>query len=226
MIQERLVSINNQLVQYYKEKLVERRDGPVYLLLHKLGLSDLTIRDYQLGYAPDDLSGFISFAEKNGISVEELLEAGQLKKEDQLKLLFSDRIMIPILDANDDPVGFCGRRIDKNESPVYLCKVPEDSRLIGLHIAKETKKDYLILCDGLIDPMLFYEKGYVNAVGYYNFGEKQAETIGKYAKRVIVVPDHDSYGKNLGSKVCKLLHAVGVQADCKEDYLITNAEES
>ena len=69
MTQEKLISINHQLVQYYIDCLGERRDEPAYLLLHELGLSDRTIHGYALGYAPDDLRSFISFAEKNGITV-------------------------------------------------------------------------------------------------------------------------------------------------------------
>lgn len=218
MTQDRLVFIYNSLVQYYRESLVERRDGQTYLLLHELGLSDRTIRDFALGYAPDDIRSFISFAEKTGISVGELLETRKLEnEEDQLMLIFSGRIMIPVFDANDDPVGFIGRRIDKNNGPVYFCQVPADMRLIGLHIAKETKKDYLILCEGIMDPMLFYEKGYDNVVGYsFDFNERRAETIKMITKRAIIVPGHDDFGKKLGQRVCELLRSAGVQSEFRD----------
>ena len=214
MTQERLYEINAKVTEYYVKNLTERKSELAYLSLLKAGLTDRTIGKFDIGYSSRSVRDLIDYAAAHDISISELCEAGLLINQgEQLRLVFDDRVMIPIRDENGNVVSFCGRMIEKGPEVQYLFLPFAKNSLFAINVAKNTQEDHLILCEEFLDTLLLYERGKNNAVGYFsNFGEAQARAIGRYTRQVKICADRDSFDKELAEKVCSELIKVGVKA--------------
>ena len=68
---------------------------------------------------------------------------------------FWNRVIFPIMDVNNRVIGF-GGRVMGDGKPKYL-NSPETTifdksrNLYGLNVARTTRKNYLILCEGYMD---------------------------------------------------------------------------
>ena len=99
---------------------------------------------------------------------------------------FWNRVIFPIMDVNNRVIGF-GGRVMGDGKPKYLnspeTKIFDKSRnLYGLNIARTTRKNYLILCEGYMDVISMHQAGFTNAVASLGNGAyfrtcKSAETI-------------------------------------------------
>ena len=84
----------------------------------------------------------------------------------RLQDFFRGRILFPIFDAQGDPVGFGGRRLDGGDGPKYLNSgadaVYDKSRVLyGLNWAKAdvVNAGEVIVCEGYTDVIGFHEVG-------------------------------------------------------------------
>lgn len=76
------------------------------------GLSDTTIKEFRLGFAPNDWNALGTFLKNCGFSENETIEAGlAVRRNDGSGAYdrFRSRIMFPIFDLNGQIVGFTGR---------------------------------------------------------------------------------------------------------------------
>ncbi len=81
---------------------------------------------------------------------------------------FWNRVIFPIMDVNNRVIGF-GGRVMGDGKPKYLnspeTKIFDKSRnLYGLNVARTTRKNYLILCEGYMDVISMHQAGFTNAV--------------------------------------------------------------
>jgi hypothetical protein len=85
-------------------------------LIKQRELSKETILKFRLGYAPDDWTALSSFLRKKGYTPAELSKAGlaNIGGRSGLYDLFRGRVMFPVLDAQDRPVGFSGRVLQES----------------------------------------------------------------------------------------------------------------
>ncbi|MFD7954369.1 toprim domain-containing protein [Streptomyces ardesiacus] len=119
---ERLIDANRAAAQIFAERL---RSDPNAELSRTYLTGDRQLpaevqQEWGLGYAPSDRSAgrwdlLTRELMAQGFSEDELLHAGlaTTSKRGTLIDAFSDRIMFPIHDENQDIVGFSGRRVDR-----------------------------------------------------------------------------------------------------------------
>lgn len=135
---------------------------PAREYLNKRGLTNQTIHDWRIGYAP-----------RKRVLTDLLLERGFTLEEIQLAGkpdMFYDRIMFPIIDVMGNVVGFTGRILGQGE-PKYL-NTPETpifhkSRvLFGLERAKQfiKEKSQVIMTEGQMDVIAAAQAGTRNVV--------------------------------------------------------------
>ena len=81
---------------------------------------------------------------------------------------FWNRVMFPIMDINGKVIGF-GGRVMGDAKPKYL-NSPEtvifdkSRNLYGLHIARTSRKKYMLVCEGYMDVISMHQAGFTNAV--------------------------------------------------------------
>ena len=149
-----LLEINKKAAQYFYYQL--RREGGknAHDYLTGRGLSEETIRKFGLGYSDKYSDDLYKYLKSQNYSDELLRESGLFNVDERQGMYdkFWNRVIFPIMDVNNRVIGF-GGRVMGDGKPKYLnspeTRIFDKSRnLYGLNIARTTRKNYLILCEG------------------------------------------------------------------------------
>jgi len=181
----KLYEICELATKFFEKQLWESTAGREALAyLRNRGLTDESIRNFRLGYAPDSWRALVDFLKRH-YSEGEIFSAGLIvKKTDDLEPVFYDRfrsrIMFPIFDLNGQVVGFSGRIFpepvpsengDQNTSAKYIntpqTLIYDKSRILyGLDKAKLDlrRKDRCLVVEGNMDVIMSHQAGATNAV--------------------------------------------------------------
>ncbi|AIQ97051.1 DNA primase [Prochlorococcus sp. MIT 0801] len=143
-------------------------------LKKKRRLSDGTLINFELGFAPDNWDSLLKyFVDIEKVSVEILESAGLIvprKGGNGFYDRFRNRIIVPIHDRQKRVIGFGGRSLDGSE-PKYL-NSPETEifekgkNLFGLDKSALSirKNDYAVVVEGYFDVMALHDSGITNVV--------------------------------------------------------------
>ena len=131
---------------------------------------------------------------------------------------FWNRVMFPIMDINNHVIGFGGRVLGQGE-PKYLntqeTKVFDKSRnMYGLNVAKRSRKDYRIVCEGYIDVISMHQAGFTEAVASLGtaFTSGHASILHRYTKEVRLIYDSDEAGIKAALRAIPLCNEAGLVA--------------
>ncbi len=138
------------------------------------GLSETTLDQFELGYAPDQWDGLLKHLQQVEGLAPELLEAAGLvvprKGGNGFYDRFRHRVIVPIRDRQGRVIGFGGRSLDGTE-PKYL-NSPETEvfekgkHLFGLDRASSAirKDDRAVVVEGYFDVIALHAAGVTNSV--------------------------------------------------------------
>jgi len=201
---ERLFELNQKAQQFFHYILTEHELGKKALeYLHKRGLTDETIKQFGIGYAPLSWESLTSFLKKRGFSIDELIAVGLVvpsKKGGYDR--FRGRIMFPLMDVRDRILGFSGRVLGKGE-PKYINSpqtviFDKSKFLFGIHLSKNAirEKKEAILCEGEMDMIMSFQTGVKNIVATKGTAltEGQVELLKRYAETLSLCFDADLAG--------------------------------
>jgi DNA primase len=143
-------------------------------LRQQRGLSETSLEEFALGYAPDRWDGLLQHLQQVEGLAAELLEAAGLvvprRGGDGHYDRFRQRVMVPIRDRQGRVIGFGGRSLDGAE-PKYLnspeTEVFEKGRhLFGLDRAADPirREDRAVVVEGYFDVISLHAAGIRNAV--------------------------------------------------------------
>jgi len=157
-----LYEINKAAANYFQKVLWDSNAGSEALsYLRKRGLSDQTIKNWMLGFAPDDYHFLENFLAKS-FDKKDIEQAGMIIKSDRDGSYFDrfhDRVMFPIINLHGQVVGFTGRLlhdkpntgkyVNSPETPIYN----KSNVVYGLYQAKNAirKLDRAIVVEGNMD---------------------------------------------------------------------------
>lgn len=215
----RLLEINKEAAKYYYYQLKSKNGGHAYSYLKDRGLSDEIIAKFGLGYSnplSDDLYLYIK-----GLGYEDdiLRQSGLFTMEEKgVYDKFWNRVMFPIMDSNNKVIAF-GGRVMGDGNPKYLnspeTKVFDKSRnLYGLNFARQSRKSYLLICEGYMDVISLHQAGFTNAVASLGtaFTPQQAKLLSRYTKEVIITYDSDAAGVKATLRAIPILKEAGISA--------------
>lgn len=201
---DRLYEANQKAAQFYNYLLSEHKLGkkPLEYLL-KRGLTLETIKQFNLGYAPQNWEILVRFLEKRGFDMKVLLDSGLAVASNRGGYdRFRGRIMFPLLDARGRVVGFSGRVLG-DELPKYIntpqTRIFDKSHfLLGLNLSKGTikEKNEAIIVEGEMDFLMSFQSGVKNIVASKGTAltEAQVEILKKYADTILLCFDTDLAG--------------------------------
>lgn len=193
-----------------------------YLL--ERGLSEESIRNFRLGYAPNGWDNISKFLIGRGFSLEEIEKTGLLvKKENGTGAYdrFRDRIMFPIMDIMGGVIGYSARVAPGgDETQAKYVNTPETivyhkgKALYGLSHAKTEikKKNYVLLVEGNMDVIASVQAGIANTVavsGTALTGD-QITMLKRYTENIAMLFDMDSAGQQAAQKSADLCLQKGV----------------
>lgn len=216
-LRQTLLEINKKAARYYFALLKSPRGKPGYDYLTGRGLSNETILHFGLGYAGQGGGELYQYMKKEGYSDSVLKETGLFKMDERGAYdKFWNRVMFPIMDANNRVIGF-GGRVMGDAKPKYLnspeTKIFDKSRnLFGLNYAKRGKRSNMILCEGYMDVIALHQAGFTNAVASLGtaFTEQQANLIRRYTDEVLLTYDSDGAGIKAAMRAIPMLRRAGI----------------
>lgn len=197
-------------VDWYHERLLHSPDaGAARGYLRERGFDGDRVRQYQLGWAPDDwdqLVRALPFPPK----VLRAAGLGRESKRGGTNDFFRARILFPIFDAQGDPIGFGGRQLPGGRPPKYQ-NTPETALyrkskvLYGLNWAKDeaVRADEVIVCEGYTDVIGFAEVGLGRAVATCGTAltDEHVRTLQRFAPRLVLAFDPDAAGQAAAERV-------------------------
>lgn len=199
-----LLSINQMACDFYYRQTRDHKPAIDYFLSR--GLTRETIREFRLGYAPDDWTAFINYAKSKGIAEQQLVHAGlAVVKQDTGGAYdrFRDRIIFPIFDMSKRPVGFAGRGLTADATPKYL-NSPEtplyqkSKILYGFHVTHQHVRESksAIIVEGYMDFLALFQAGIKNVIAASGtaFTDAHARTLRRFTARLYLVFDGDAAG--------------------------------
>lgn len=197
------VSGSRQAVEYFKKRNIDGK----------------TVKYFWLGYAPDKWTALVDYLKEKGYDEADIYDCSLAKKRDDGSLYdtFRNRIMFTIFDVNNNVIGFGGRVLDDSK-PKYLNSADSNifnkrKNLYGLNIARHSKKDFVILCEGYMDAIALVKSGYDNAVATLGTAltDMQARIIARYFKEVVICYDSDSAGRAATNRAISILRGVNIK---------------
>ena len=109
--------------KFYEATLASRAGARARGYLADRGLDPATQVKFRLGYALPERFALKEHLGKEGISPEDMIEAGLLVAGDDIPVpydRFRDRVMFPIADLRGRVIAFGGRALEKDAQPKYL----------------------------------------------------------------------------------------------------------
>ena len=164
----------SQAAAYFRQQLQGQAGAAArtQTYLAQRGLSEATIADYELGYAPPGRDNLLRAAGKSPQELSELIETGLVIRADDGRTYdrFRDRILFPIHDVRGRVLGFGGRVLG-DEIPKYL-NSPETPtfhkgrELYGLYQALQAtrKLERVWVVEGYMDVLALAQFGLRNVV--------------------------------------------------------------
>ncbi len=203
---EPLWEVNATAAEFFRTQLWETPAGkPAREYLASRGFTREQADRFSLGYAPRDPMAMREALRTLGFDDARQLAAGLLiTREDrpEPRPRFHDRLMFPIFDAANHPVGFGGRVLGTGE-PKYLNSGESEiyakrTLLYGLNWAKQAirKADRIIVVEGYFDAIRLILAGIEEVVAPLGTAltPQQAELVRKYTRNVFLLYDSDSAG--------------------------------
>jgi DNA primase len=223
-LRQRLLQLNENATRFFEKQMAKSQAGKEaqdYLIQRKI--NEESIKEWRLGYAPEEWRALLSFLEKLDFSQEEIIQAGLAISNEEKKTVydrFRGRIIFPINDLSGRVVGFGGRvRPGKEEEGAKYLNTPttflyDKSRVLyGLDKArgKIREKGQVILVEGYTDVIASHQAGFSNTVSVSGTAltPYQAETLRRYTEKIIVAFDMDEAGRSATQRSIDLLQEKG-----------------
>lgn len=208
----RILEINRETAKFFHSYIMSPSgaDGLNYFL--NRGLTRSTIKRFGLGYAPDEWDMLLKHLKAKGYRPGEMVDAGVVKtgRKNNYYDAFKNRVMTPIIDVRGNVIAFGGRVLDDSK-PKYIntsdtLVYKKTNELFALNLAKDSKADSLILCEGYMDVISMHQAGFTNAVAGCGTAltNEQVRLIGRYANEVVLLYDADEAGRKALAKAVEL----------------------
>jgi DNA primase len=198
--------------------------------LKERGLSEESIQNFRLGYAPNGWRNLLDFLVGRGYLARDIEKAGLIIKKNESNQYydrFRERIMFPIADSNGKILGYSARVAPGgDETQAKYVNTPEtevyhkSKVLYGMDKAKQEirKQDFVLLVEGNMDVIAAYQTGIKNTVAVSGTALtlEQINLIKRYTRNIKMFFDMDSAGEAATKKSIKLCFEEGLSVQVVE----------
>ena len=202
--------------KFFADTLASRNGAKARGYLGDRAITPATQLQFRLGYAPPDRFALKEHLGAQGISTEDMVEAGLLIGGDDIPVpydRFRDRVMFPITDARGRVIAFGGRALEKDVPAKYL-NSPETplfhkgDNLYNLSTARQATHNGspLIVVEGYVDVIAMVTAGFAGAVAPLGTAltENQLALLWKMADEPILCFDGDRAGQKAAYRAADL----------------------
>ena len=216
----KLYEINQMAAKLWHQILLKKPKAQfIRDYLEKRKIKQETIKEFQLGYAPDSFELLSNFLMSKGYTMLDINKAGLVvsseKKQGSYYDRFRDRLMFPISDIMGNIVGFSGRAMHETEGGKYInspdTPIYSKSRILyGFDKAKKAikEKNRVIIVEGQIDVISLHQAGYKNVVASSGTALTtfQLEILSRFTKNLSFAFDQDAAGEIASKRAIDLAH--------------------
>ena len=215
-----LIEINTLVAKFYNYILTSHVLGkPALDYVLKRGITLATVKQFNLGYSPENPQLLINFLTKKGYKIPALIATGtfgQSQYNSRLYDRFQGRLTFPLSDYRGRILGFSGRILptSKNQNSAKYINSPEteiyhkSQNLFGLHLAKESirSQNYVLVVEGEFDMISPFQSGIQNIIAIKGtaFTQEQLQLLRRFTDTLILALDSDFAGNNAAKKSIEL----------------------
>jgi len=200
---DKLYGINDLACRFFQGSLENKPGTKDYLASR--GISQASLKDFRIGYAPDSWGSLLNFFRSKGVDPKILGKAGLVIPNDKGGYYdrFRNRAIFPIMDLRGRVLGF-GARVLDSSLPKYI-NSPETviyskgKNLYGLNFSKDSikKEKFALIVEGYLDFIIPYQAGVRNIIATLgtSLTTEQIKLLKRYTNTVIMVYDPDEAGE-------------------------------
>ncbi|KRM96365.1 DNA primase [Liquorilactobacillus aquaticus DSM 21051] len=213
----KLKKMYNDAAHLFNHILVNTSMGEQALdYLHKRGLDDAMIEEFNLGYAPSKELLEAFFKEK-GLDHQLLRKSGLFveMQDGSFKERFQNRVLFPIRDPRGETIAFSGRLLLKDDKKPKYLNSPETvifnkrKVLFNFDKAKSKIRQYksAILFEGFMDVLAAYRAGVENGLASMgtSLTNEQIYLLERITDRLDICYDGDDPGQHATARALTLL---------------------
>lgn len=214
----RILEINKVAAKYFYAQLRMEQGQKGLEYFSGRGLSTETMKKFGLGYSNKFSDDLYQYLRKQGYEDGILKDSGLVTIDEGRggRDKFWNRVMFPIMDVNHRVIGFGGRVLGAGD-PKYLnspeTMVFDKSRnLYGLNLARSSRRQGILLCEGYMDVIALHQAGFDNAVASLgtSFTTGHALLLKRYTKEVYCTFDSDGAGVKAALRAIPILKEAGI----------------
>ena len=218
---DRLRQANELAVKFYQTQLKGNRPALQYLLGKRQFTKDIVLA-FRLGYSPNNGTALVDFLAKKGFTPTEIQQAGLSAKSYRggQRDMFRGRIMVPLMDAQGQPLGFTARLLEDDPNAPKYINTPQTllydkgRHVYGLHLAKDAlrREGYAVLVEGNLDVIASHQAGVAQVVATAGTAltEPHLKAINRFTGDVRLAFDQDRAGIAATERAIPIAGKVGV----------------
>lgn len=204
---ESMMLVTEYAAKYFTKTLFETDEGQSVGLgyFKHRGISDETIRKFQLGYSPEQRDALTKQAQEHGYKLQYLEKTGlSIVRDDYKGDRFRGRVIFPIHSLSGKVIAFGGRILKSDAKAAKYLNSPESeiyhkSRVLyGLYHARQeiVKQDRCYLVEGYTDVLSFHQAGITNVVASSGTAltVEQIRLMARFSPNVTIIYDGDTAG--------------------------------
>lgn len=207
---------------YYKNLSLPAAQPARDYVIGKRKLDSASIKAFGLGYSLG-WNEVIDHLKKAGYSYDIMQKAGIIEKNQHNRYydVFAKRLIFPIINSNDNVVGFSARVLEpvshtkyRNTGETIVFK--KNECVYGINLIKKFKHNEplneIIIVEGQMDVISLYKAGVRNAVACLGTAltPNHAKQLKKYCDKVVVCFDGDGAGKKATLRSLDILVGAGL----------------
>ncbi len=213
-----LLEINKEAARYFYYQLRSSQGEIGYRYFRGRGLGDDTLQKFGLGFANKTDNDLVLYLKNKGYKDDQIIRAGLASADERYGIhdKFWNRVMFPILDVNHRVIGFGGRvmgegmpkYLNSPETPIF----DKSRNLYGLNLARTSRRNHMILCEGYMDVISLHQAGFTQVVASLgtSFTTGQALLLRRYTDQVLLAYDSDGAGTNAALRALGILRENGL----------------
>jgi DNA primase len=218
---EALVKMHEVALAYFREQLASPAGARWReYLLNERGLTQETIDQLQIGWAPPSRDALRQRLLKAGFNAAQLVTSGLVSRRDDGTEIdrFRNRLMIPIARDTGTVIAFGGRALEADQQPKYL-NSPEtpiyvkSRTLYGLNLTKNAlrKGNFALIVEGYFDFAQVHQAGGLPVIATCGTAltSQQVQMLRRFASKTVLCYDADRAGQSAAERSSELLVAEG-----------------
>ena len=214
-LKQKVYQINEEVANLYHETLYQPIAKPAQEYVKKRKLDNKTLKNFKIGYAPNQ-NILYKYLKDKGFNDEEILASTLVKKYNNTFVdSFRNRLMFPISDVRNKVIAFGGRVLD-DTLPKYINSPDtivynKGRNLYGLNVAKNANLDKIIIVEGYMDCISLHQRGIPNVVASLGTAltENQGRLLRKYSEKIVISYDSDGAGQTATLRGLEILKNIG-----------------